>query len=155
LRTFLAPTGILDTAFKTLPNSQVQPLGPKVMNAGINFLCDLHASDVNCTSIDVYGERFPSSGALCHLENLSTKELLTTSYSHVSSNHVRCLIPKHWIDQVNFIQEELKLKISIGNEDGTDSQMNGGAQIVIYDSDCKSCEEKRNSRGIQVYHRKI
>ena len=123
------------------------------MIVGINFLCDLRTSDVNCTSIDVYGERFPSSGALCHLENLSTKEVQSSAYSHVSSNHVRCLVPKNWLDQVNFLQHELTLKISIGNEDGTDLPTSGSAhQLVIYDSDCKICEEKRNSRGIQVCH---
>ncbi len=133
----------------------MQQLGPKVMIVGINYLCDLRASDVNCTSIDVYGERFPFAGALCHLENLSTKEFQTSHYSYVSSNHVRCMVPNNWLDQVNFLQHELTLKISIGNEVGTDLPVVGGVQFVIYDSDCKICEEKRNSHGIQVCNQNL
>ena len=133
---------------QSIPALNVDQFGPRVMSVGINSLCDVQASDVNCTFIDVYGERFPLIKGLCSLENLSTKELQTTSYLPISPNHVRCEIAKSWLERINFHEQELLLKINIQNEKNFDNQINiGGANAIIFDSECKVCEEKRNSRG--------
>jgi hypothetical protein len=114
---------------------------------GSNSLCDVQTSDVNCSNVDIFGEKFLDgnlSGAFCQLENLSTKEVQNSTYVLVTENHVRCQVPEIWIDRINFYDQELKLRISIGYSE--EKQMSEWANLIVYDSDCKVCEESRKVR---------
>ena len=119
---------------------------------GTNSLCDVRSSDVNCSEVDVFGEKFLEKnifGGFCQLENLSTKEVRNSTYNLVTENHVRCKVPENWIDRINFFDQELKVRISIGySEEGQMVERSNGlmsewSNLVIYDSDCKVCEEDR------------